>query len=66
MINRDHIENHNEDIDFFNNENEKEKTLLFWINWKQFIILPYIGISWECGFEICCMWEFFCFSINKN
>ena len=65
-MNKDKIENHNEKIDFFNNDNDEEKAFLLWVNWKQFIILPYIGISWEYGFEICFMWAFFCFSISKK
>lgn len=56
--------NYYDDLD--NDEEEKEKTVQFWINKEQFIILPYIGISWQCGFEICFMWMCFCLSIIKQ
>jgi hypothetical protein len=41
---------------------DKEFSFSFYTNFKQFILLPYIGISWEYNFQICMMWAFFNFS----
>ena len=45
-----------------------EKKFNFWIDKKNIILLPYLGLRWDYGFEICVMWLFFNLSlyIEKN